>query len=172
MLNGFLDKKYLEIELKANRYETIFPIWIQKGEEIEFIVSGKWKINNQIECDSKGIQINKEEENLNFNNEENKFNEGALLGRVLKGKPFVIYDGLKYISDISGPLILKMYLKNIWDKEQPEGILKLKIFGAQKIENAKDLDEKIGWWKQLSKIDYINEDHLPDYIMILVIYTK
>ena len=49
--NGILDKKFLEIEFKANRYETIFPIWIPKEEEIEFIISGKWNINNEIECD-------------------------------------------------------------------------------------------------------------------------
>ena len=181
MSNGFLDKKYLEIEIKANRYETIFPIWIQKEEEIEFNVLGKWKINSQIECYSKGIQTNKEEEdnlNSNSNNEQKKFNDGALIGRVLKGKPFIIYDGLKFTSDISGPLILKMYLKNLWDKEQPQGSLKLKIYGAQKIENVEDLDEKIGWWKQLSKIEFINKDHLPDYILpnteksIIILFNK
>ncbi len=70
--NGFIDKKCLEIESKANRYETIYPIWIQKEEEIEFIVQGKWKINTQTECNEKGIELNEEEED-NINKEKNKF---------------------------------------------------------------------------------------------------
>lgn len=161
--NGYLDKKFLEIELKANRYETIFPIWISKDEEIEFIISGKWKINNEIECDSKGIEIQKDENSENFSEKENNFNDGALVGRILKGKPFLIYNELKYISDISGPLILKMNINSLWSKEQPQGVLKIKIYGAQKIENVLDLDEKIGWWKQLRNIEYNNKDHLSNY---------
>ena len=159
---GYLDKKFLEIELKANRYETIFPIWISKEEEIDFIISGKWNINNEIECDSRGINIQNDE---NYENGENKntFNDGALVGRILKGKPFLIYNGLKYISDISGPLILKMNINSLWSKEQPQGVLKIKIYGAQKIENVTDLDEKIGWWKQLRNIEFSNKDQIPNY---------
>ena len=163
---GYLDRKIVEIEIKASRFETIFPIWIQKEEEIEFIVSGKWKINNEIECDSKGIEPNKEIlDGDNINN--NKFNDGALIGRILKGTPFVIYDGLKYTSDISGPLILKMNSNSLWTRDKPEGILKMKIYGASKIENADDLEEKIGWWKQLRIIDYNNKDDLPNYELAL-----
>ena len=161
--NGFIDKKCLEIELKANRYETIYPIWIQKEEEIEFIVQGKWKINTQTECNEKGIELNEEEEEDNINKEKNKFNNGALIGRILKGEPFPIYNGLKYVSEISGPLILKMYLNSLWNKEQPEGCLKIKIYGAQKIQNITDLEEKIGWWKQLRVIEFNNKDDLPNY---------
>ena len=159
---GYLDKKFLEIELKANRYETIFPIWISKEEEIDFIISGKWNINNEIECDSRGINIQNDE---NYENGENKntFNDGALVGIILKGKPFLIYNGLKYISDISGPLILKMNINSLWSKEQPQGVLKIKIYGAQKIENVTDLDEKIGWWKQLRNIEFSNKDQIPNY---------
>ena len=163
---GYLDRKIVEIEIKANRYETIFPIWIQKEEEIEFIVSGKWKINNEIECDSKGIEPRKEILGGDDNN-NNKFNDGALIGRILKGTPFVIYDGLKYTSDISGPLILKMNSNSLWTRDKPEGVLKMKIYGASKIENADDLEEKIGWWKQLRIIDYNNKDDLPNYELAL-----
>ena len=159
--NGFIDKKYVEFELKANRYETIFPIWIAKEEEIEFTIIGKWKINSQSECDEKGIQSNEEENDLN--DKRNKFNNGALIGRVLKGEPFHIYNGLKYISNISGPLVLKMYLNSLWDRENPEGSLKIKILGAQKIQNLNDLEEKIGWWKQLRIIEFNNKEHLPNY---------
>ena len=175
--NGFLDKKFLEIEFKANRYETIFPIWIPKEEEIEFIISGKWNINKEIECDSNGIQNNNEKDDID-NNNSNKFNDGALIARILKGQPFLIYNGLKYISEISGPLILKMNLNTIWSKESPFGSLKLKIYGAQKIENADDLEEKIGWWKQLKIIGFNNKDEINDYKLsnteksIIILFNK
>ena len=167
--NGLMETKFLEIELKANIYETIFPIWIQEEEEIEFIISGKWKINNEIECDCNGIKNN---------NNSNQFNDGALIGRILKGQPFLIYNGLKYISDISGPLILKMNLNSLWKKEKPLGSLKLKIYGAHKVENADDLEEKIGWWKQLRIIGFNNKDELNDYQLsnteksIIILFNK
>ena len=175
--DSFLDKKYLEIDLQANIYEKIFPIWVSRDEEIEFIVQGKWKINKNLECDSKGIPNNeliKEENNKN----QNKYNDGALIGRVLNGQPFMIYNGLKYISEISGPLILKMNLNSVWSKEKPRGSLKLKIYGVRRIENAEDLEEKIGWWKQLRIINFINKEHLPNYNVsnfeksIIVLFNK
>ena len=161
--NGFIDKKYVEFELKANRYETIFPIWIQKEEEIEFTIIGKWKINSQLECDEKGIRFQSNEEVNDLNDKRINFNNGALIGRVLKGEPFHIYNGLKYTSEISGPLILKMHLNSLWDKEKPEGFLKIKILGAHKIQNLNDLEEKIGWWKQLRIIEFNNKEHLSNY---------
>ena len=166
---GILNKKFLEIEVKANRYDTIFPIWIPKEEEIKFIVEGKWKLNKETECDCQGIQSD---------NNEYKFNDGALLGRVPKGELFQIYNGLKYISNISGPLVLKMNLNSVWEREKPEGSLKIKMYGARKIENVDDLEEKMGWWKQLRIIDYNNKDILPDYKLskteeaIIILFNK
>lgn len=144
---------YFEIEVKANRFDQIYPIFIPDNQEIEFQVSGKWNINSNIACDSKGIP----------NNNKNKYNNGALLGRVIKGEEFIIYDGLKYISKNRGALVLKMYLDNIWDKEIPFGSLKLKIKGAKNIENLTELEEKIGWWKQLRIINFTNSDQLNNF---------
>lgn len=179
---SYIEKNFLEIELKANRYETIFPIWIQKEEEIEFAISGKWKINNEIECDCKGIDLNKDIIDINNDNnnenENNKFNDGALIGRILKGQPFLVYNGLKFTPELSGPLILKMNLNSIWAREKPEGTLKIKIYGAYKMENVDDLEEKIGWWKQLRNIDYNNKEDLPNYKLpfneksVIVLFNK
>jgi hypothetical protein len=162
---NFLGRNVLEFDLQASRYDKICPIWIQKEEEIEFIVQGKWKINKEIECDSRGIKLNKNRNDIGEGDDNNKnnFNDGALIGRVIKGQPFVIFDKLKYVSEISGPLILKMNLNSISNREQPEGSLKIKIYGARKIQNNEDLEDKIGWWKQLKVIEFNNKEHLPNY---------
>ena len=162
---NFLGRNVLEFDLQASRYDKICPIWIQKEEEIEFIVQGKWKINKDIECDSRGISLNKSRNDIQGgdDNDRYKFNDGALIGRIIKGEPFVIFDKLKYVSEISGPLILKMNLNYISNREQPQGNLKIKIIGARKIQNSEDLEDKIGWWKQLKVINFNNKEHLSNY---------
>jgi len=160
---NFLGRNVLEFDIQASRYDKICPIWIQKEEEIEFIVQGKWKINKEIECDSRGIKYNKNRNDIQGGDDNNHFNDGALIGRVIKGQPFVIFDKLKYVSEISGPLILKMNVNSISNRDQPEGSLKIKIYGAKKIQNNEELEDKIGWWKQLKVIEFNNKDHLPNY---------
>ena len=147
---------FLEIEVKANRYDAIYPIFIPDNQEIEFQVSGKWNINSQINCDSKGILTK------NFSSER-KFNDGALVGRIIKGEEFLIYDGLKLNSKNRGALILKMFLNNFWSEDKPFGSLKLKIKGGEKIGSLTKLEEKIGWWKQLRLISYTNADQIKDF---------
>ena len=160
---NFLGRNVLEFDIQASRYDKICPIWIQKEEEIEFIVQGKWKINKEIECDSRGIKYNKNRNDIQGGDDNNHFNDGALIGRVIKGQPFVIFDKLRYVSEISGPLILKMNENSISNRDQPEGSLKIKIYGAKKIQNNEELEDKIGWWKQLKVIEFNNKDHLPNY---------
>ena len=163
-----IEKKYYEFEVVANRYEIIYPLWLNKGNEVEFLVEGKWKINQEIECDSKGLE-NKdlilffEKINEYLDNKEIKFNDGALVGRIIKGNTFLIYDGLKYIPDESGPLLLKMNLNNLWSREKPEGTLKVKIGGAHKIEDLEEFEKRNGWWKQLKIVEFINENDLQYY---------
>ena len=160
---NFLGRNVLEFDIQASRYDKICPIWIKKEEEIEFIVQGKWKINKEIECDSRGIKYTKNRNDIQGGDDNNHFNDGALIGRVIKGQPFVIFDKLKYVSEISGPLILKMNVNSISNRDQPEGSLKIKIYGAKKIQNNEELEDKIGWWKQLKVIEFNNKDHLPNY---------
>ena len=178
-----IGRKYIEFEVKANRYEIVYPIWLIKNEEVEFYVDGRWRINHEIKCDSKGIElkddalfpnkINEYHENKNI-----KFNDGALVGRILKGNSFLIYNGLKYTPEESGALLLKMNLNNIWSKDKPEGKLKVKIYGAYKIEDFEDLEKRNGWWKQLKRIEYINDFELEYYEMndteksLIVLFNK
>ena len=165
-----IGKRYYEFEVEANRYEIIYPIWLIKDEEVEFYVEGKWKINKEKECDCKGIEnqnviLFPEKINEYLNSQEKKYNDGALIGRTIKGNYFLIYDGLKYTPEQSGALLLKMNLNNFWSKEKPEGKLKVKIYGAFKIDNIDDLEKRNGWWSQLKNIEYINEFELEYYEM-------
>ena len=98
-------------------------------------------------------------------NNEIKYNDGALVGRIIKGNNFLIYDGLKYTPEESGALLLKMNLNNLWSKNKPFGKLKIRIYGAYKIEDIDDLEKRNGWWNQLKMIEYLNEFELEYYEM-------
>ena len=143
----------LNVIVKANRYEAMYPIWIEKNTKIIFNVTGKWKIDNLKECSSIGIIEN------NNNNKNNKFNDGALIGRILNEDPFVINDNLTIISKISGPLFLKMNVKNLYNKILPSGKLNLRITGAKSIDSFDKIDEMIGWEKNIKIIEYNNNEN-------------
>ena len=175
--------KFYEFEVKANRYEIVYPIWLIKNEEVEFFVEGKWKINQEIECDCNGIEMKDDTlfpDKVNEYHEKKDiiFNDGALVGRLLKGKSFLIYNGLKYTPEESGALLLKMNLNNIWSKEKPKGKLKIKLYGAYKIDDFEDLEKRNGWWKQLKRIEYLNDSDLEYYEMndieksLIVLFNK
>ena len=162
--NSTSNKTILNVIVNANRYEAMYPIWIEKDTEIIFKVNGKWKINNLKECTSIGIENEKIDESKNINNNVNNniinnefnFNNGALIGRILNDIPFLIYDNLSYISKISGPLFLKMNIKKYFYKFSPSGKLFLKIIGAKNIESFNKIDELIGWDKNINILENCN----------------
>ncbi len=172
--NSNQNKSILNVMVNANRYEAMYPIWIEKDSEIIFKVNGKWKINNLKECTSIGIENEKENKNEkidktkivnnnvndnNIINNENNFNNGALIGRILNDIPFVIYDNLSFVSKKSGPLFLKMNIKKCFCKFSPSGKLFLKIIGAKNIESFDKIDELIGWDKDIKKLEYCNNNN-------------
>ena len=157
-----IEKKFFEFEAKASRFDILYPIWLIKDEQVEFSVEGKWNVNDEIECDSKGVEnpdvgLFPERINEYLENNKIKYNDGALVGRIIKGNNFLIYDGLKYTPEESGALLLKMNLNNLWSKNKPFGKLKIRIYGAYKIEDIDDLEKRNGWWNQLKIIEIINE---------------
>ena len=143
----------LNVIVNANRYEAMYPIWIEKNTKIIFNVTGKWKIDNLKECSSIGIVEN------NNNNKSNNFNDGALIGRIFNEDPFVINDNLTIISKISGPLFLRMNVKNLYNKILPSGKLNLRIIGAKSIDSLDKIDEMIGWEKNIKNIEYNNNEN-------------
>ena len=170
---------FYEVNVKASKNEIMYPLWIGKNKEVIFYINGKWKINNETECDCKGIKEieNKYEKYMN-NVVKNKFNKGALIGRVINGDYFEIYDGLRYISDKDGPLILRMNLNSLGIKEKPSGSLNLKIKGVVNINTISEMEDRIGWWKQLKIIELNNLKDIPNYKipsiekMIIIIFNK
>ena len=81
-------------------------------KELKQLMKEKNKLLNNNECESGGIikanineNDNKNYINDNYNN--HYFNEGALIGRIFNGEPFVIINNLKIHSKSSGPLFLK-----------------------------------------------------------------
>ena len=102
------ENNYFSIIIKPYLYDTVLPIWCEKNTDIIFRVYGKWSVDEYTECDSKGIET----ENMN----KEKFNNGALIGRILNSSYFLIYDNLHYVSYTRGPLYFKMNVNNISDK--------------------------------------------------------
>ena len=42
---------FYEVNVKASKNEIMYPLWIGKNKEVIFYINGKWKINNETECD-------------------------------------------------------------------------------------------------------------------------
>ena len=147
------DNLIINVIVKANKYEIMYPIWIENNKKVKFNVSGKWKIDDKNECDCRGIIQNNK-------NKLNDYNNGALIGRIFNGESFEINDNLEFISKNSGPLFLRMNVYNFIDKNYPCGELKLKITGAQYIKSYEEIDSKIGWNKKINNIEYYNESDI------------
>ena len=127
----------LQVIVHANKFETLYPIWIEKNNEITFEVSGKWNIEKYKECDCTGLILSNNLSDLN------EFNEGALIGRVLGDKNFAIFNKLKYKSKFSGPLFMKINVYNFLNKtSQPSGSLNVIISGAGVYEKSIEEIEK------------------------------
>jgi len=127
----------LQVNVYANKFETLYPIWIEKNNEITFEVSGKWNIEKHKECDCTGLILSNNLSDLN------EFNEGALIGRVLGDKNFAIFNKLKYKSKYSGPLFMKMNVYNFFNKiSQPFGSLNVTISGTGVYEKSIEEIEK------------------------------
>ena len=142
------ENNYFSIIIKPYLYDTVLPIWCEKNTDIIFRVYGKWSIDEYTECDCKGI----ESENIS----KEKFNNGALIGRILNSSYFLIYDNLHYVSYTRGPLYFKMNVNNIFNKTKPNGELNLKIFGVKNL-SYEEIDELLGWDKSINEIIYTNQ---------------
>ena len=174
-----VDGPFWEFDLEASKYETMCPLWMEKDKEIIFYLSGKWNINDELECNWNGISEPKNNyEEYMPNLIKDKFNKGALVGRTIYGEEFLIYYGLRYKNPCNGPLILRMYLNGLFVKDHPSGSLNIKIKGAIYVRNVFDMEDRIGWWKQLKVIEFNNLKDLPDYKipslekMIIILFNK
>ena len=136
------------INIKVSLFLRVFliPIWVEKGSYIKFKIKGKWRINKNFEfSDSKGISTPK----------NSNFNYGALIGRVGRGKEFVLPPGeLVHYSNNEGPIYLRInFPKNV--KINPEGDMEVKVFDGTLL-TMEQINEKIGW--KSKEIKYIFED--------------
>jgi hypothetical protein len=151
----------ISIVFQANKFEAMYPLWIEQNKLIKFNVTGKYKLNDGLNENDAGKFDDAE------NKTQNEFYDGALIGRVLGGEYFLIYDELVYESNYSGPLFLKMYLNDF--KCNPTGEFHIQILGAADMIFEK-IEERIGWENELldtgSKKFKINE--IERAVLILV----
>ncbi len=166
------DNSIISVIVKANKYEVMYPIWIEKNKTIIFNITGKWKIDNENECESGGIikdnnNNNNDKKNNNDNYNNRYFNEGALIGRIFNDEPFVIINNLKINSKSSGPLFLRTNVYNFLNNDFPIGELNLKVIGGILIKSFEEIDQKIGWDKNTNSIEFYNDTEInldiPNY---------
>ncbi len=174
-----VDGPFWEINLKASRNEIMTPFWLEKNKEIIIYITGKWKINDEIECDWNGVpEMKNNYEQYMPNLVKYKFKKGALVGRVIYGEQFLVYDSLRYKSEYDGPLILKMNLNSVWSTDKPSGELNIKIKGAIYVKDIYEIEERIGWRKQLKTIELNNLEEIPEYKipslekMVIILFNK
>ena len=71
-----------------------------------------------------------------------------------------------------------MNLNSLGIKEKPSGSLNLKIKGVINISTISEMEDRIGWWKQLKIIELNNLKDIPNYKipsiekMIIIIFNK
>ena len=154
-------KNNLQVTVDAIKFETLYPIWIEKNNIITFEVSGKWFIEKYKECDCNGLILSNNLSDLN------EFNDGALIGRILGGKNFAIFNGLKYKSEFSGPLFMKMNVYNCFNKKsQPYGSLNVIISGSGVYEKSFEEIEKSFFW---DKLKFFNDNNIPKFEKEIII---
>ena len=169
---------FWELKIEASKNELMYPLWIEKGKEVTFFVHGTWFVNKNIECDCNGIPQTDIESTKFTGKEKFKFNTGALVGRLIRGEEFQLYDGLKFTSENNGPLMLRMNLNSLFPRENPWGALSVKVKGAAYVNNILDMEERIGWWRQLKVIELNNLVAIPQYNipsiekMLIILFNK
>lgn len=114
--------------------ENIFPVWVEAGAIIEFIVIGNWYLFNG----EKKIGSEGDSENILVMN----FQLGSLLGHVKGGPLFPIYNGSKFQNRKAGSL---MMLQNNGGYETcPFGYLDVYIIGG-KLYRWNEIERLSGW---------------------------
>lgn len=133
-----VNNNMVEVKFKANKSEKMSNIWVEAGDTVGFMVSGKWKLGEEFEeVDSKGYE--------NYKEGPRGFPIGALLGRVLyDDEYFLISDFFEFTPKVSGPLFLFMNSDVSLTREKPQGYLELVIKNAKSFE-YNQIEEKLGW---------------------------
>lgn len=128
------------ITVSASKFEAMHPIWVYKDKQITFEVNGLWTNDTKKKYfDYKGI-----DEYENQCKDENIFNEGELICRVLGSEFFSIHKNLSYSPLISGPLYFKMNVKDALNSFEPKGKLIVSISNSKKIQ-FEQIDQILGW---------------------------
>lgn len=128
------------ITVSASKFEAMHPIWVYKDKQITFEVNGLWTNDTKKKYfDYKGI-----DEYENQRKDEDIFNDGELICRVLGSEFFSIHKNISYSPYISGPLYFKMNVKDPLSSFEPKGKLIVSISNSKKIQFEK-IDQILGW---------------------------
>jgi uncharacterized protein YkwD len=89
----------LRCSVRADTTEVMFPIWIEKGQNVKIHVRGRWGCIPEYGL----VSYNG---HSSFPYKHRNANIGALMGRIHGGKYFPIENEMTLISDVSGPIYL------------------------------------------------------------------
>lgn len=164
------------INVSASKYESMHPIWVEKGKVVNFEVNGVWRKDpSEDYVDYKGYPLSTLAnpsvsfctDDINTNGVTNdtstsSFNEGELLCRVLGDTYFSVKNNLEYMPKDSGPIFFKMYISNTSGKKKiaPKGQLIVSISNSEKM-SFEQIDERLGW--NISLLD--TTTHIPNLVI-------
>jgi uncharacterized protein YkwD len=125
-----------EFVVKSDQGETIYPLWVEKGETITFQVSGSWSMWHPqwARTDWKG--------HSSFEKINGHY-LGALMGAIGAEKPFPVDDGLEYTSPVSGRLILYPN-RGDYKHLKSTGSVTVAIDGGRRV-TAAEAEKQMGW---------------------------
>ena len=138
-------------KVSSTQPETSYGLWVEKGERIVFSVEGEWTMWDKWEnTDYRGHR--------NFK-KVGSFYLGTLIGRIEGGKDFAITDGLKYISPVSGLLIM-FPNRGAYAQLIASGELAVTVDGGKSV--SKDEAEKLSGWDITTLDTARSETYLTD----------
>lgn len=150
----------LSIKVSASPYQVMFPVWVEKNKKIKIYVQGKWSMLPDAELvDYHG--------HINFNYKTNNNFIGALMGRVLGGKPFLVKNDMVLVSEIDGPL----YFYANWGgcDIQPNGSLNIYIDNAHN-KSLEEIEYALGWdlasLDTAARAEYMSEQERQQFVLL------
>ncbi len=156
----------IKCSVNADTTENLFPIWIEKGQDIKIYVRGRWGLIPE-------YGMTNFNGHANFSYKYRGANIGALMGRVQGGKYFKIENGMTLKSDVSGPVYL--FANNSRFSIQPKGMLDV-FFENCKNYSYSQIESMLGWDLNIlnttSGHDYMTDDEKQQIIFLNKIRTN
>jgi len=123
------------LTVKADQGKKAYPIWVDKGEELQFKVEGQWTMWDQWELvDFRGHERFKKVDG---------FALGALLCKIEGGEVFAVSNDLRYRSSQAGLVVLYAN-RGSYAHLKASGSMRVQLSGGRLVDEA-EAERMAGW---------------------------